>query len=171
MCDARYRFADTLVARPADAAPPEGCQNLWLLKLPLSFGCSAGSAHQRQHSNKHPRIGFLTAGGFEVPPAFVQKLRDLGYVEGNNIVFTGLSSVSGELGSKLLDILKEIMPHLSRVAIPGPAPESTTQDLFMKETEAPARALKVRLIRIAVRGPHDYDQVFPTAVKKKTQAS
>ena len=155
-----------------------------------------------QHSNKHPRIGFLTAGGFEVPPAFVQKLRDLGYVEGSNIVFeirhspnsdwseplaqliklkvdiivadgsgpataamrstktipivmtsstdpvgiglvaslaqpggdvTGLSSVSGELGGKLLDILKEIIPHLSRVAIPGPAPGSTTQDLFMKK--------------------------------------
>ncbi|MGZ8478517.1 MAG: ABC transporter substrate-binding protein [Candidatus Binatia bacterium] len=194
-----------------------------------------------QQSNKHARIGFLTAAGSTVPPAFVQKLRDLGYVEDNNIGFeiqmrrspnsdwsepaaqliklkvdiivadgsgpataamkatksipivmtsstdpvgiglvaslaqpggnvTGLSSVSGELGGKLLDILKEIMPRLTRVVIPGPAPGSPTQDLFMKETMAPARALKVELIRVAVRGPEDYDQVFQTAAKRKAQA-
>ncbi|MGZ8487279.1 MAG: hypothetical protein ACXWW4_01955, partial [Candidatus Binatia bacterium] len=40
-----------------------------------------------QQSNKHARIGFLTAAGSTVPPAFVQKLRDLGYVEDNNIGF------------------------------------------------------------------------------------
>ena len=67
-----------------------------------------------QQAKKHARIGFLTAGGSTTPPAFVQMLRDLGYVEGNNI--------SGELGGKLLEILKEIMPRLTRVVVPGPAP-------------------------------------------------
>ena len=40
----------------------------------------------------------------------------------------------------------------------------------MKETEVPARALKVQLIRITVRGPQDYEQVFQTTVKRKAQA-
>ena len=193
-----------------------------------------------QPANKIPRIGFATSGS-TLPEAFVQKLRDLGYAEGNNIAFelqmrrspnsdwsepvaqliklkvdlivadgsgptaaavkatktipivmtssadpvgiglvaslarpggnvTGLSSVSSELGGKLLDILKEIMPRLTRVVIPGPPPGSSTQDLFMKETEAPARALKVQVIRVSVRGPEDYDHVFQTAAKRKAQA-
>ncbi|HEX2930269.1 MAG TPA: ABC transporter substrate binding protein [Candidatus Binatia bacterium] len=37
---------------------------------------------------------------------------------GGNV--TGLTSVGGELGGKLLELLKEIVPRLSRVVIPGP---------------------------------------------------
>jgi putative ABC transport system substrate-binding protein len=232
-----------LVARRADAARPEGCKKFMITKLTVVIAIwmvLLVPPAPAQQSNKHARIGFLTAGG-SVPPAFVQKLRNLGYVEGNNIGFeiqmrrspnsdwsepvaqliklkvdiivadgsgpataamkatktipivmtsstdpvgiglvaslaqpggnvTGLSSVSGELGGKLLDILKEIMPRLIRVVIPGPVPGSPTQDLFMKETEAPARALKVQLIRVGVRGPEEYDQVFQTAAKRKAQA-
>ncbi len=87
---------------------------------------------------------------------------------GGNV--TGLSSVSSELGGKLLDILKEIMPRLSRVVIPGPPLSNPTQQLFMKESEAPARALKVELIHVTAQGPEDYPQVFQTAAKRKAQA-
>jgi len=233
-----------LVARRADAALPEGCRKFMIAKFTVVIAIwmvLLVPPAPAQQSNKHARIGFLTAGGSTVPPAFVQKLRDLGYVEGNNIGIeiqmrrspnsdwsepvaqliklkvdiivadgsgpataamkatktipivmtsstdpvgiglvaslaqpggnvTGLSSVSGELGGKLLDILKEIMPRLSRVVVPGPAPGSPTQDLFMKETMAPARAFNVELIQVAVRGPEDYDQVFQTAAKRKAQA-
>ena len=83
---------------------------------------------------------------------------------------TGLSSVSGELGGKLLEILKEIIPHLSRVVVPGPPPGSTTQDLFIKETESPARALKVQVTRVAVRGVEDYENIFRVATKERAHA-
>ncbi len=87
---------------------------------------------------------------------------------GGNV--TGLSSISGELGGKLLEIMKEIMPRLNRVVIAGPSPTSPTRDLFMKETTAPARALKVELIQIYLRGPENYAEVFQTAIKRKAQA-
>lgn len=87
---------------------------------------------------------------------------------GGNV--TGLSSVSGELGGKLLEILKEIMPRVTRVVVPGPPPGSPNQDLFMKQSMAPAQALKVELVRVGVLGPEDYDQVFQTAAKRGAQA-
>ena len=87
---------------------------------------------------------------------------------GGNV--TGLSSVSGELGGKLLEILKEIIPRLSRVVVPGPPPGSSTQDLFIRETEHPARALKVQVTRVAVRGPEDYENIFRVATKERAQA-
>ena len=87
---------------------------------------------------------------------------------GGNV--TGLSGVSGELGGKLLEILKEIIPQLSRVVVPGPPPGSTTQDLFIKETESPARALKVQVTRVAVRGVEDYENIFRVATKERAHA-
>jgi putative tryptophan/tyrosine transport system substrate-binding protein len=83
---------------------------------------------------------------------------------GGNI--TGLTSVTGELGGKFLELLKEIVPRLSRVLIPAPA-GSITEDLFIKETEGPARALKVQTIRFPVRGPEDYESIFRAAANER----
>jgi putative ABC transport system substrate-binding protein len=87
---------------------------------------------------------------------------------GGNI--TGLTSVSGELGGKLLELLKEIVPGLSRVVVPGPAPGSPSEDLFIKETENPARALKVQLIRSPVGRDEDIEGVFRLAAKERAHA-
>ena len=86
---------------------------------------------------------------------------------GGNI--TGLTSVTGELGGKFLELLKEIVPKLSRVLIPAPV-GIITEDLFMKETEGPARALKVQTIRFPVRGPEDYESIFRAAAKERANA-
>jgi putative tryptophan/tyrosine transport system substrate-binding protein len=86
---------------------------------------------------------------------------------GGNV--TGLTSVSGELGGKLLELLKEIVPRLSRVIIPAPA-TGATEDLFIKETEIAARALKIQLIRFRVRGPEDYESIFRLATKERANA-
>ena len=86
---------------------------------------------------------------------------------GGNV--TGLTSVSLELGGKLLELLKEIVPRLSRVVIPAPA-TSRTEDLFIKETEGPARLLKVQLIRVPVPRPEDYDGIFRVATKERANA-
>ena len=87
---------------------------------------------------------------------------------GGNV--TGLTSVSGELGGKLLELLKEIVPALSRVVVPGPAPGSPSEDLFIKETEIPAHTLKVRLIRAPVRQDKDIEKVFQLAAKERAHA-
>jgi len=87
---------------------------------------------------------------------------------GGNV--TGVSSLSGELGGKLLDLLKETLPSVTRVVIPGPPPGSPAADFFMKETEPAARALKIRLIRVTVSGREDYENVFRVAAKERAQA-
>jgi putative ABC transport system substrate-binding protein len=87
---------------------------------------------------------------------------------GGNI--TGLTSVTGELGGKLLELLTEIVPGLSRVVIPGPPVGTPSEDWFIKETEIPARALKVQLRRFPVRGPEDFESIFRVADKERAQA-
>ena len=87
---------------------------------------------------------------------------------GGNV--TGVSSLSGELGGKLLDLLKETLPSVTRVVIPGPPPGSLAADFFMRETEPAARALKIRLIRVTVGGRQDYENVFRVAAKERAQA-
>jgi putative ABC transport system substrate-binding protein len=88
---------------------------------------------------------------------------------GGNV--TGLTSITGELGGKLIELLKEIIPRLSRVVVPGPPPAgSPSEVLFMKETEIPARALKVQLISFPVRGPEDYEGIFRAASKEQANA-
>jgi putative ABC transport system substrate-binding protein len=87
---------------------------------------------------------------------------------GGNV--TGVATVTGELGGKLLDLLKEVIPGVTRVVIPGPPPGRPSSDFFMKETELPARALKIQVIRTTVNGREDFENVFRVAAKERAQA-
>jgi putative ABC transport system substrate-binding protein len=86
---------------------------------------------------------------------------------GGNI--TGLTSVIGDLGGKAVEILKETIPALSRIVAPEPA-RGVSQDFFFKQTEVPARALGVKVIRLPIRGPQDFEQVFRTATEQRADA-
>ena len=85
---------------------------------------------------------------------------------GGNV--TGLTSISGELGGKLLEILKESVPRLNRVAILRPA--GAANDLFVRETEPSARALGVKLIPLVFQGPEDFEDAFRSATKERANA-
>ena len=88
--------------------------------------------------------------------------------EGN---VTGLTSVTGELGGKLLELLKEIVPKLTRLAIVSQVlTDSTVNELFVKEVEGSARALGVQLIPLVVRGPKDYEDAVRGASKNGANA-
>ena len=203
-----------------------------------------GAVAQAQQTGKVHRIGFLSGGVPGSSPdieAFRQGLRDLGYVEGKNLVIeyryterkadrypdllsdlvrlkvdiiigdgtgatiaakkatstipivmtsttdpvgnglitslarpggnvTGLTNIGGELGGKLLELLKEVIPRLTRVAIVIPGGPAPANKLFVKETEVPARALRVQLISLVVRGPEDYEGVVRAATKERANA-
>jgi putative tryptophan/tyrosine transport system substrate-binding protein len=86
---------------------------------------------------------------------------------GGNV--TGLTNVGGELGGKLLELLKEITPSLTRVAILGVA-GAEADEVFAKETEVPARAMGVQLIRVRVQSPDDIDGAFRTIGKERANA-
>src|SRR5262249_6215343 len=207
-----------------------------LFALPLSA--------EAQQTNKVHRIGYLTliplSANVARVEAFRQGLRDLGYVEGQNIVIewrsaegkferqgelaaelvrlkvdvivssgptmtraakeatstipivmafdsdpvgngfvaslarpggnvTGLSALSSELSGKQLELLKEIIPRLSRVAVLGNSAEPANRKTF-KEIELAAGALGVQLQLLDVLGPKDIETAFRAATKAHADA-
>jgi len=77
---------------------------------------------------------------------------------GGNI--TGLSLLSGELSGKRLELLKEVVPNLSRVAVLWD-PVNPATLLQLRETEAAAQVLGVQLQPLEVRGPNpDFERAF-----------
>jgi len=212
-----------------------------ILLLALSFPARA------QQPNKVPRIGFVTGSGDPNKPgalveAFQQGLRDLGYVEGKNILveyryiegkrdrisglvaelvqlkvdvfvsptqsvilaakqstrtipivmaingnpvtlglvdslarpggnITGLTSLNRELSGKRLELFNEVVPRISRVGILTDATSTTGSSTGLEEYEAAARAIKMPLQSLKVRGPSpDLEDVFRAAVKARVSA-
>jgi putative ABC transport system substrate-binding protein len=98
---------------------------------------------------------------------------EAGYVEsfarpGGNI--TGLTTISRDLGAKRVELLKEVLPKISRIAVlwdadgPGPA-------VAFKEYEAAAHAFKLELRSLEVRGPKpDLEKAFQAANAARAEA-
>ena len=86
---------------------------------------------------------------------------------GRNI--TGLSTLSPELSGKRLELLKEIVPKLSRVAVVGTSTNASTAQM-LRETELAAGALGVKLQYLDVRGPKDIEAAFRAASKEGAEA-
>jgi putative ABC transport system substrate-binding protein len=86
---------------------------------------------------------------------------------GGNI--TGLSTLSPELSGKQLELLKETVPKLSRVAVFGTStrPEVAQE---LKEVELAAGALGVKLQSLDIRSPKDFETAFQAAVKERAEA-
>jgi len=210
-----------------------------LLALPL--------AAEAQQAAKAARIGYLASGGdpgaSPTGRAFLQGLRDLGYVEGRNVVIeyrfaeeklerlpalaaelvalkvdvivapntpaalaakqatrtipivfsfaadpltsglvtslarpggnvTGLSLLGPELVGKCLELLKETVPRVSRVAYlwqPGALDERQEKDR-LKRAEVAARALGMQLQFVGARGPEDFDRAFTDMTRARAGA-
>jgi putative ABC transport system substrate-binding protein len=197
-----------------------------------------------QQPTKIPRIGFLRAVSLSAMAArveaFRQGLRDLGYVEGKNIVIewrsaegkserapalaaelvrlkvdvivtggrlatraakeatntipivmaqdsdpvangfvaslarpggniTGLATLAPEISGKQLELLKEIVPKLSRVAVLGTSNQPGNAQV-LKEMEIAAGALRVQLQYLDVLDPKDIKTAFRAASKGRTDA-
>jgi putative ABC transport system substrate-binding protein len=207
---------------------------------------AAPLATEAQQTAKVPRIGWLVgsrAGKSHMTEAFLQGLRDLGYIEGRNVVIeirdaegklerlpalaaelvalkvdvilaggtaqalaameatrtipivftavvdavadglvtslarpgdnvTGVSSLVSELVGKWLELLKQAIPGISRVAVlwhPGTLGERTEKDM-LKGAEVAARALGVRLQFVEARGPADFERAFSDMTRARAGA-
>ena len=86
---------------------------------------------------------------------------------GGNI--TGLSTLSPELSGKQLELLKEIVPKLSRVAVVGDSNEPGNAQA-LKEVELAAGAFKVQLQYLDVLNLKDIDHSFQSASKQRAGA-
>ena len=204
----------------------------------------AVAAAEAQQPKKVPRIGYLSPTSPSVSPtrieAFRQGLRELGYVQGKNIIIgyryaerkfdrltalaaelvrlkvdlivttgptvtraakeatttvpivmatdtdpvgngfvaslaqpdgniTGLSNLATEIGGKRLELLKEIVPRFSRLAVFGTSTNPGNAQ-SLKETEIAAGALKVQLQFLDVLGPKDIETAFREAGKTRADA-
>src|SRR5262245_9266363 len=81
---------------------------------------------------------------------------------GRNI--TGLSNFAPELSGKRLEILKEVVPTLSRVAVLWTSNDAGTKT-SLKEVENAAGALKVKLQILDVQAPKDIETAFRAAAR------
>jgi putative ABC transport system substrate-binding protein len=86
---------------------------------------------------------------------------------GGNV--TGLSNLAPELGAKRLELLKEIVPALSRVALLWNTASATTR-LEAREAEVAANTLGVELQSVEVRGRGDFDGAFAAITRGRAQA-
>jgi putative ABC transport system substrate-binding protein len=86
---------------------------------------------------------------------------------GGNI--TGLSTVSPEISGKQLELLKEIVARLTRVAVLGASTQpGNTQAL--REVEVAARAFGVQVQYLDVLGPKEIETAFREASKARAEA-
>jgi len=86
---------------------------------------------------------------------------------GGNI--TGLATLRPELSGKQLELLKEIIPRLSRVAYFGTSTNPGNAEA-LKETELAARTFGVKLQYVDVLSPKDIEAAFRTAVRGQADA-
>ena len=86
---------------------------------------------------------------------------------GGNI--TGLSTLAPEISGKQLELLKETVPTISRVAVFGTSTNAGSAQM-LRETELAAGALGVKLQYLDVLGPKDIETVFQAASKGRADA-
>ena len=86
---------------------------------------------------------------------------------GGNI--TGLSTLAPEISGKQLELLKEIVPRLSRVAVLGTSTNPGNAQ-SLKETELAAGAFGVKLQYLDVLSPKDIETAFRAASKGRADA-
>jgi putative ABC transport system substrate-binding protein len=79
---------------------------------------------------------------------------------------TGVSTLGPELVGKRLQLLKEVVPGISRVAVLS-NPTDTAQALLLKEAQLAAPSLKVRLQVLEARAPRDFADAFSAMTKER----
>lgn len=115
----------------------------------------------RQHTSTIPIV--MTGATDPVGTGFVASLRQ----PGGNV--TGLSRSSPELSGKRLELLRELMPRLGRVAFVW-NPAVLGAPLDYRETEQAAHALRLTLLSVGVAATEDVERAFAAVKEQHAQA-
>ena len=155
-----YRDAEGKYDRlPARAA------ELVALKVDVIVAADTPAALAAKQATRTLPIVFIGAGD----PVTIGLVTSLARPGGN---VTGLSLLAPELVGKRLELLKQAVPGVGRVAAlwqPGFVGERTEKDM-LKEVEVTARALGVRLQFVEARGPADFDRAFSDMTRARADA-
>ena len=118
------------------------------------------------HAAKEATVTIPIVMGYDTDPVGNGFVASLARPGGN---ITGLSTLSPEISGKQLDLLKETVPKLSRVAVLGNSTNPGNAQ-SLKEIELAARALKVKLQYLDVIDPKDIEAAFRAAGKERAGA-
>jgi len=130
-----------------------------LVRLKVDVIVAAGTLGTRTAKEATTTIPIvMTNEGDPVGSGFVASLARPG---GN---LTGLSTLGPELGGKRLELLKEVVPKLSRVAVLGTS-TIPSHARWLKTHESTAGALGVKLQFLDVLDPKDIETAFRGASK------
>jgi len=152
-----YRWAEGKLDRLPELAAE-------LMRLKVDVVVTAGSAATRPAKAATVTIPVVMAQDNDpVGDGFVASLAR----PGGNI--TGLSTLAPELSGKGLELLREIAPRLSRVAVFGSSTNPGTAQA-LRETELAAGAVGVKLQYLEIRGPENIETAFREALKGRADA-
>jgi putative tryptophan/tyrosine transport system substrate-binding protein len=152
-----YRYAGGKDKRLAELAA-----ELVSLKVDVIVATGSQVTHAVKRATKTTPIVFAVAAD-RLADGFVASLAR----PGGNI--TGLSALQSELAGKRLELMKEVIPRMSRAAVLL-NPNNSGNMPAIKEAEAAAERLRIRLQLLEVRGSDDLDRVFRTATREQAQA-
>jgi putative ABC transport system substrate-binding protein len=141
-----YRYADGQLERlPRLAAEVVG--------LKVDVIVAGGTPAARAAKEATTTIPIVMSGGDPVRAGIVANLAR----PGGNV--TGLSDSTVDVSTKRLELLKEAVPKLSRVAILW-NPANPTNPLQVKDIQAAAPALSVTVYAVEVKGVDDFERAF-----------
>jgi putative tryptophan/tyrosine transport system substrate-binding protein len=135
-----------------------------LVRLKVDIIVTGGGATTRAVKEATTTIPIvMTQDGDPVGNGFVASLAR----PGGNI--TGLATLAPEISGKRLELLKEIVPRLSRVAVLGNSAQPGNAQT-LREVELAANAFGVQLQYLDVLGPKDIATAFRAAGKGRADA-
>jgi len=152
-----YRWAEGKPERLPDLAAE-------LVRLKVDVIVTGGPSVNR--SAKEATITIPIVMSFDDDPVgngFVDSLAR----PGGNI--TGLSTLAPEISGKQLELLKETVPKLSRVAVLGNSTNPGTAQA-LREIKLAAGAFGVKLQYLEVQAPKDIETAFQAASKERAHA-
>jgi putative ABC transport system substrate-binding protein len=145
-----YRHAEGKLDRLAALAAE-------LVRLKMDVILTGGSTATRAAKAASPTIPIVMLQDNDpVRSGFIESLAR----PGGNI--TGLSTVRPEVSGKRLELLREVVPGLSQVAVLGSSTNPGNSE-GLKQTELAAQALKVKIEYIDVRALKEMDGAFRAA--------
>jgi ABC-type uncharacterized transport system substrate-binding protein len=153
-----YRWAEGKVERlPALAAE--------LVRLKVDVIVASGGLPVAQAAQQAPKtIPIIMTGPAD--PVAAGLVASLARPGGN---ITGLAIISHELVGKELELLREVVPKVSRVAVLW-NPTNPGNTLQLRAAEASAQALGVRLQPLEARGPGEIDRAFAAMTRERAGA-
>jgi len=152
-----YRYADGKSDRYPELAAE-------LVRLKVDVIVAAGANTLVQAAMNVTKTIPIVMVGRGIDPVVAGLIASLAHPGGN---VTGVTNLTGDLGGKRLELLREAVPKLARVAVLyGSA--ATGAVLQMKEDlPVVARALKLTLQPWEVRDAGDFERVFAALSKKR----